>query len=137
MVDNDVTVLDWPPCSPDVNPIENLWRDLKVAANAHHPRDGEELWAAVQAAWTEIPGDRMRTLVESVAVVETPNTERKLDVATKPGFFKSQKQSQRDQSLFLCHTPTHSFQRTGRLLLLKQHFTSYCPIVTIHRWPFV
>ena len=66
MGDNDVTVLDWLLCSPDVNPIENLWRDLKVAANAHHLREGEELWAAVQTAWTEMPGERMRTLVESI-----------------------------------------------------------------------
>ena len=66
MGENGVTVLDWPPCSQDVNPIENLWRDLKVATNSHHLRDGEELWEAVQTAWTEIPGDRMRTLVESI-----------------------------------------------------------------------
>ena len=44
--DNDVTVLDCPPCLPDANPIENLWRILKVAATAGHPR---EEWAVVQA----------------------------------------------------------------------------------------
>ena len=31
MVDKDIAVLDWPPWSPDVSRIENLWRDLKVA----------------------------------------------------------------------------------------------------------
>ena len=46
--DNDVTVLDCPPCLPDANPIiENLWRILKVVATAGHPH---EEWVAVQAS---------------------------------------------------------------------------------------
>ena len=54
--DNSViTVLDWPPNSPDANPIENLWRDVKIAANRHHPRTQEELWEAVSEAWQTIP----------------------------------------------------------------------------------
>ena len=44
--DNDVTVLDCPPCLPDADPIENLWRILKVVATAGHSR---EEWAALQA----------------------------------------------------------------------------------------
>ena len=65
--DNNVTVLDWPPNSPDANPIENLWRDVKTAANSHNPRTQEELWEAVSEAWQTIPPARVQNLAASVA----------------------------------------------------------------------
>lgn len=64
--DHDVTVLDWPPKSPDANPIENLWRDVKTAANHLQPKTTEELWQALVEAWQQIPAAHVQNLAESV-----------------------------------------------------------------------
>ena len=37
--DNSVTVLDCPPNSPDANPIENLWRDVKGCCQPSPSKD--------------------------------------------------------------------------------------------------
>jgi len=38
-------ILQWPSQSPDLNPIENLWWDLKEAVAAHKPKNTTELEA--------------------------------------------------------------------------------------------
>ena len=63
---HDVTLLDWPPKSPDANSIENLWHELKTAANRRKPRTATELWNALQEAWQQISAARVRNLAESV-----------------------------------------------------------------------
>ena len=41
--DNSVNVLEWPSQSPDLNPIEHLWRDLKMAVHRRSPSNLTEL----------------------------------------------------------------------------------------------
>ena len=41
--DNSVNVLEWPTLSPDLNPIEHLWRDLKMAVHRQSPSNLAEL----------------------------------------------------------------------------------------------
>ena len=31
--ENNITVVDWPAYSPDLNPIENIWADIKSKLN--------------------------------------------------------------------------------------------------------
>jgi transposase len=62
--EHNVTLLEWPPKSPDANPIENLWRDLKTAANQRQPTTADELWNALLEAWQQILPASVQTLVE-------------------------------------------------------------------------
>jgi len=66
--DNDIEVLDWPPQSPDLNPIEHLWneidRHLRRLDNPVHNQ--EQLWEAIQDIWVEIDDDYLTRLIESM-----------------------------------------------------------------------
>lgn len=46
-----VTSIEWPPWSPDLNPIENLWSDLKRRVYSHHPQTLEELEQYIREEW--------------------------------------------------------------------------------------
>ena len=41
--EHSYTVLEWPSQSPDLNPIEMLWRDLKKAVHKRSPKNLKEL----------------------------------------------------------------------------------------------
>ncbi len=52
---NSVTVLEWPSQSPDLNPIEHLWRDLKMAVHQRLPSNLTELERICKEEWQRIP----------------------------------------------------------------------------------
>jgi len=68
--------LEWPANSPDLNPIENVWRVMKdVVQQKKRPKNADEMKAALQAAWETIPTEKLEQLVCSMpnrmkAVVE-------------------------------------------------------------------
>lgn len=66
--ERQIPVLDWPACSPDLNPIENLWGWLvrRVYINGTQYNSVNELRTAIRVAWGEIPRNYMETLVLSM-----------------------------------------------------------------------
>lgn len=64
--DNSINVMGWPAQSPDLNPIENLWADVKKDVSEAKPKKNEELWAVVQESWSKIPKKRCEDLVNSM-----------------------------------------------------------------------
>lgn len=64
----DIPLLDWPSCSPDLNPIENLWGWLvrRVYGNGRQYNTVQELKSAIRGAWAEIPITLLQTLAMSM-----------------------------------------------------------------------
>lgn len=64
----EIIVLEWPACSPDCNPIENLWGILasKVYANGRQFSTVHELKACIKECWEEINQETLKKLVDSM-----------------------------------------------------------------------
>lgn len=65
---NGIKVLEWPPQSPDLNPIEHLWWYLKKRLNAYEtdPASIHEFWERVEKEWNDIPASECIKLIDSM-----------------------------------------------------------------------
>ena len=74
--ENGITVIDWPPYSPDLNPIEHVWDVLKKLVYQVNPeidsvtggddRVREVLWKALEEAWALVDEEMLKSLVHSM-----------------------------------------------------------------------
>lgn len=63
-----IPVLPWPAQSPDLNPVENLWADVKrrIAQRGEDITTKDELWRAIEEEWEATPRDTCRKLISSM-----------------------------------------------------------------------
>jgi len=61
-------VLPWPAQSPDLNPIEHLWSEVKRKLNKFErpPKGMLELWERIEATWNEIIPQICQNLIDSM-----------------------------------------------------------------------
>uniref|UniRef100_A0A9J8AED2 Tc1-like transposase DDE domain-containing protein n=1 Tax=Cyprinus carpio carpio TaxID=630221 RepID=A0A9J8AED2_CYPCA len=63
--DNSVNVPEWPSHSPDLNPVEYLWRKLKMAVHQQSPFNLTELEKICKEEWQKITQSSCAKLVVS------------------------------------------------------------------------
>ena len=74
--EQDFEIRDWPPQSPDLNPIENLWKTLGVKVMERNPTNTEDLWVKLQEECSKISIEDCQELIRSciqrcAAVIES------------------------------------------------------------------
>ena len=74
--EQDFEIIDWPPQSPDLNPIENLWKTLGVKVMERNPTNTEDFWVKLQEEWSKISIEDCQELIRScsrrcAAVIES------------------------------------------------------------------
>jgi transposase len=63
---NGINCLDFPPYSPDLNPIEHVWADLARRVERKQPSTMEQLQEVVAAEWTDTSLDLLAKLAHSM-----------------------------------------------------------------------
>lgn len=63
-----ITTMEWPPMSPDLNPIENIWSMLQkeVYKEKKVYKNTTDLWDAIVSAWHAIPLEVFQNLYDSI-----------------------------------------------------------------------
>lgn len=61
-----VQKIDWPSMSPDLNPIENVWKLLKMNVAKRKIRTYKSLVAAIKKEWKALPMELASALVQSM-----------------------------------------------------------------------
>ena len=63
-----IEVLDWPPQSPDLNPIEHMWEwfKRKLSDYSNPPSSIHQLWLHIEDVWNTITKEECLRLIDSM-----------------------------------------------------------------------
>lgn len=64
--DSNILMLDWPPQSPDLNPIENLWHLVDIENSKNNKTNQNQFYEALVHSWDNINPELLKKLVESM-----------------------------------------------------------------------
>ena len=71
----DLSVLEWPPQSPDLNPIEHLWNevDRRLRLFGTSPTCKDDLWEKIQVFWQNIEVKYVHKLIRTMPLLHLYN----------------------------------------------------------------
>lgn len=83
--DGTLQIMDWPPQSPDLNPIELLWDQLDRLIRKKCPSSKEHLWSLLEFEWNNLEASKFQNLIKRMPRIV------KAVLKAKGGFFNEKK----------------------------------------------
>ena len=66
LLESNIKVMNWPPQSPDLNPIENVWSFIKILLDKFKVTSKKMLMEKLKDIWSKIPPSYLEKLVHSM-----------------------------------------------------------------------
>ncbi len=102
-----VRVLNWPACSPDLSPIENIWHIIKWKIHQRHPQTLQQLETYIRQEWDQIQTLKLQKLITSMPRRLQTLLKRREDATPwltclRPNYFETCSRHQIWNELILC-----------------------------------